>query len=244
MLHLTSIGFATLTGSVHIDWSGLKDLAQIVAPLIAVAGIVYAIRIARQTTSVTGLLQMEDRWNARTFRQNWGKALQHIKTEGDLKSWDLYEVLTFFEMLGLLVRTRAVAPAVACGFFGVYARYVWRGCQKRISDWRSTPAHRSEWTDFEYLVSWDTTFRERDSMSRGNPRRWWLGLRIWFRLPYSDRTMHTKLAVQIPYTELSEFLEFSAPPAEQPNAQAAEAPPPPQPNAQAAAAPLLKRPNV
>src|SRR5882762_4787189 len=56
-----------LRGLSTADWTWLKDLAQLLAPLVAVAGIVYAVRIARHTTTANSLLQMEARWNAATF---------------------------------------------------------------------------------------------------------------------------------------------------------------------------------
>ncbi|MGB9730136.1 DUF4760 domain-containing protein [Caldisericum sp.] len=117
-----------------MDYNMIIAYAAIATSLVAVITILSERQISRFTLSVELLLILEDRFNNEKMirhRQMAAKSLLKDKTDYNNS---IMEILTFFEMIGLLIKRRALDEEMVWEMFCEEICYYYMASKKIIED--------------------------------------------------------------------------------------------------------------
>jgi hypothetical protein len=141
------------------DLTSAVAWAQIIATIVTGIGVVVAIltvwsqgRQVRFSATVDNLWRFDDQWRGPDFRALRLAAAAALKTKNK-NAPQIFDILGFFEMLGLMTRKGAIDIEVVSNNFGYWAINYWHLCEPTVTDDRDANKDPSLWQEYEGLVN-------------------------------------------------------------------------------------------
>jgi hypothetical protein len=139
------------------DLASAVEWATVVGTFVAAAGVLVAViamtfqvRQAGFAATAENLWRFDDEWRGSDYRTIRLAAAKALKAGTDAP--EIFDILGFFEMLGLLARRGGIDEEVVRNDFTYWARNYWYACESIIKKDRQDHNDDSLWLEYQGLV--------------------------------------------------------------------------------------------